>query len=584
MADASNVEKKYIYQISRSGVFLGVLQNVISEFTFSQDINTAGTALNIVVGDTPDRQFEAPEPILTEDGLPITDELGQTLLTERQPDIVGNVNSKALIRNNNTIAVYEISPDYPNGKLVFSGWISRWKASFGGNDNIEINCLSNGSDLDNYLILGNQVIDQSQLVQNSTQSVDSQVKSGAFDLAGQTFQVGAGVTVISSIIVKLFAAVPVLARATLNRGFNGIYGSGSTIGQASQTLPATGINGADFTFTFPTPVIVSPGEVLFFQLDAPFVDINSGFSVFYQNSDVYASYSMYSMQYSGTGTPVWITGNSSGAASDLYFKTAYTAGATSAPYSSQDPTSILRDIVDNYVARGGVINYATGTTVLTNTTRSYTFKVNTVLEGIKKCLELAPFDWYWYVDPATSIIYFKETSTTADHKMIYGRHIESLDVVASVEEVKTQAYFTGGDTGGNVYLYQSLGSASALAANAGRVGLARLTDNRVTLSDTALALMTNYLNDHNAENYQTTIRINSENYDITTMALGQTIGFAGFGSFVDNLLLQIVHIERHIDYVVLGLGVLPRRASAKVEEIQRTLNDVATIYNPTAPS
>lgn len=580
MADATQLEKKYIYQISRSGVFLGVLQDIQSEFTIQQDINTAGVALQIEVANTADRQFEATEQILTEEGLPITDELGQPLLTERQPDIVGNANGKALIRNNNTIAVYEVSPDYPNGKIVFSGWISRWKASYGNTDNIVINCLSNGSELDNYLILGAQTVDQSQASQNNTAQAYSIYggKASQYQMQGQTFTPGTGITSLSAILLKLAASNTVAQTVSVKLWQSPADFSFGNPPLATTSLTISSTSPADYTFTFPTPVLVNAGQSYFFSIQADDGGRGNGVLIYFQTSDVYAGGDMYGAVYPGFFALY-------SGLFDLYFKTYYTAGATSSPYSSQDPTAILRSIVDGYVNRGGTINYASGTTVLTNTSRSYTFKVNTILEGIKKCLELAPFDWYWYIAPGTNVLYFKETSTTADHKMIYGRHIQSLDIQASAEEVKTQAYFTGGDTGGNVYLYQSLASSAAvLAANAGRVGMIRMNDNRVTLSDTATALMTNFLAGNNAENYQSSITVNAKTYDVTLFNPGATIGFAGFGSFVDNLILQIVHIEYHGDYVVLGLGKLPRRASAQVEDINRTLNDVTTIYNPSTPS
>jgi len=270
-------------------------------------------------------------------------------------------------------------------------------------------------------------------------------------------------------------------------------------------------------------------------------------------------------------------------ASDLYFTTTYSGGATNSPFLNYDPGVIVTEIFCSYNCRGGRVVYTVDSVWATDTEVDYTFQVNTVLEGIKKCLDLAPNNWYWYVNPATNVIYFRETAYQAEHTFILGNHIENLELTATVERVKTQVYFTGGSTGAN-NLYLVVSDNDALAANNGRVGLERFTDNRVTLTATGLAMANNFLEGNNAEVYETSVTIPSSKYDITSIYLGQVVGFAGFGTTVDNLLLQIVTIDRSPDGVKLTLGKLPRRQSAQVEAIERALREVQTVDNPTVPS
>lgn len=581
MADATDVPKKYLYKISRAGVFLGLLPNVLNDFNYTQPINSAGTEIVIEIGDTADRQTEAPEPILTEDGLPITDELGQTLLTERAPDIVGSANSKALIQNNNDITVFEFSPNYPNGLVVFSGFISKWKALFGRREAIQVTCLSNGQELDNYLILGTQTLDLSQATKNVTFSINETItdKLTTWDRAGQTFVPGASGINLAGIALSFQGAV--VAVDVTVRVYNSVSDADSGInilGQATKSITGPGGVSAEALFTFPVPITTAPGQTYFFTVRT---GSNQAIPIDYQNTNAYANGAMYISSYGGgAGGGEFVVQNNA----DLYFKTYYTGGATSASFASVDPTIILRSIIDSYVARGGTINYAAGTTDLTGTTRSYTFKVNTILEGIKKVLDIAPGDWYWYVDPATDVLHFKQTSTTAAHTMIYGRHIEVLELEASIEGVKNSGIFTGGDVGGGENLYLTNTDATALANNSGRVGLARLTDNRVELSDTGEAILQNFLDANSSEAYITSLTISDRTYDTNLFKLGQTIGFSGFGNFIDSLVLQIVQINKQPDNVTLGVGRLFRHASARVEEIERRLSQVETVDNPSIPS
>src|SRR5487761_1650585 len=140
------VNYRALYQVFDSkGNYLGLLPNVTSEFTYSQDINTSGTQTTITCAVNSDT---APTPVTTidtETGIAITDESGVDLYTERQPDVVGDSNSNILFKNGNKVKIYEVGYYYPNGKLRFSGEIDRIEANIGsGNDTIKLVVYSDG--------------------------------------------------------------------------------------------------------------------------------------------------------------------------------------------------------------------------------------------------------------------------------------------------------------------------------------------------------------------------------------------------------------------------------------------------------
>lgn len=217
----------------------------------------------------------------------------------------------------------------------------------------------------------------------------------------------------------------------------------------------------------------------------------------------------------------------------------------------------------------------------TGVTTTYSFKVQTVLEVINSIYSLSPYNWYWYVDPADDTLYFAETSTTADHTMVKGKHIVELEIEATKERITNVVYFSGGPTAG-VNTYKKTTDADSLAAN--RVGLARLSDNRVTTDAVATVISQSYIDQNNAETYLTEITIYDNTYDISLFKLGDTVGFANFGTFVDNLIMQIVGLKRSVDSITLSLGVIPRRESKKVEEIQQKLIAEQTLNNPSTPT
>lgn len=580
----ADIQKRYIHQIFRNGVFLGNLKNIKSEFGYGWDINTAGVQLEIEVADVADHAHDAPDPIETEDGQPLQTESGETITTERQPDIVGNSNGGILIRNNNTIKVYEISTNYPNGKLVFQGFISKWRTTFGKTDSIFVTCLSAGQDLDNFLVQGLASTDVSHASQTTSVTIfEPSDGRSSYLRIGQKWQVGGGVTLLSGVTLRLAAANALFPQTATLKVWNNeadYYRGDAPIAKVLKTISST--TPADYLFGFLNQTAVTPGTSYFVSLTA---SDRYGIVVYYDNTDSYSGGNMW-VSDSSYSSGVWTeTGiYPSITFSDLYFKTHYTSGATSTTFSSADPTTTLQTIIDLYSNQGGAINYSAGTIDATGLTKTLTFKVNTILDAIKRVQSASPANYYWTVDPATNILYFKQSGTTADHTMVLGKHIESLDLEASVENVKNDVYFTGGDIGGNVNLFLHVSSLTALAANAGRVGLAKLVDNRVTQSDTASTIANSYLSTYQNEQYHTTLTINDGVYDTTLFRPGQIIGFGGFGNFIDALLLQIVRIDKSPDDVVLTVGVIPQRQSDQIEEIERRLEQVETLYNPSVPS
>lgn len=581
----SDLQRNYIYKSYRDGVFLGVIPNVTSQFGYSQNINTASAALNITVGLTPDTSNQPVSDILDENGVAITDEFGETITTERVADLVGNDNEAALIRNNNNVQVYEVSAEYPSGLLLFNGYISTWTANYGGDENIEFTVLGYGTELDNYIVTSGDAIDQSWDITNDFVSLGTD-KFDAHNAYIQKFTVASGTTRLAAIEL-LVSTVPYgfnHVGATIHMDvFNNLTDAenfaSTPLLSKSTTLPSTVFpDTITHKVTFTTPVTVTSGETLYFRI---YVDWD-GNNVTYE--DYVYIYARTPSDYPAGTFYNWNVVTWAAENTKIGFKTYASSGDTTSPYLNTDPADILRDIMDVYNAQGGVITYDGTSIDDTGLSIDYTFKLNTLLEGIKKCFDLSPGNWYWYVNPGNDTLYFKETSATADHTFFKGRHIDNLSVQATIETVKNKVYFTGGDTGGGQNLFLLITDPTSLAANNNRVGLVKLTDNRVTIQATGEAIAQNYLDQFGLEAYQTTMVLNRNTYNAHLLQIGHTVGFAGFGTFVDNLILQVVTRTVDPDNVTLTLGILPHRASSRVERIERDLSSVQTVDNPSTPS
>ena len=106
----------------------------------------------------------------------------------------------------------------------------------------------------------------------------------------------------------------------------------------------------------------------------------------------------------------------------------------------------------------------------------------------------------------------------------------------------------------------------------------------MTVAATADAIGTSEVAELKDEQYQTVVKVLDNQMDISSLHVGQIVGFRGHGSFVDQLLEQIVRIDYTPDEATLTLGLLPKRTLPEFERITRGLIAQQTIANPTSPS
>lgn len=575
----SNLPKEYIYKIYKSTRFLGVLDNVKSPFKYSLDLNTSATSITVVVGLDTDVASQNVEPLLDESSNILLDESDQILYEERRPDVIGSFNPDALIQEDNIVKVYEISDENPNGVIVFDGYIESWASKFSpGSEEASFIAVSRSIDMADYIIEELPTNDVSQTTGANEAYIFYELGTG-WNYVGQSFVVGGAVDNITSITVKLKGLSTTPQPVTLSV-YDNPYFLGTPIGTVIRDVAGT--TAQEYAFAFAERLSVVSGTY-YFSLTTT-ADTSNYITVYYADAtNPYADGIMYNSNYSGgSGGGNWYpvpTGAYSDG-SDLYFITSYSSGATNSPFSLEDPSNILTTIIDQYNSYGGSVTLDPAL-ALTGNEASYTFKVNTVLEGVKKCLELAPSDWFYYVDPATNILYFKQTNTEPDHIFIRGRHLNDITIAGTVEQVRNIIYFTGGDTGsGNLYLKRI--NADSLANRRRRVE--RISDNRVTQTPTAELITDNFANSRGNTQYSSPIIINSDTYDISTINVGDTVKIAGFGNFIDDLILQIVRMTKNDDSVELVIGILLQRQSDALVDALSNLDKLQTVDNPSSPS
>lgn len=571
----ADVPKRYLYKVFNDGVYLGNLPSVTSKFGYSLDINSAGSSINIECGVSADTSSLQGNRLVTEAGEPITTELGEYIYTDGQPPILspGNSVDPTLIQNGNRIQVWEYSYYYPNGKLMFMGQVNRIEAGFGSSaDNkIKLQVLSDGLDLGNYIARGapfSYTADVTQNSQNGSVTVTQDSKGAGWNRYGQTWIVGAGVTRLGAISLMVNGVADVTV--TVYDGF-----SGSALGSVTQAVNTGGV-AAVVQLALPSLINVVPGSSYFYT-----VAVGAGQSIllYYSNANPYANGKMYNSNYGGGSGG---GGYSEVVNGDLYFIASSGLATTTATYTSKDPTTqMFKPIIDDYRLRGGLLNYSSSSVDATGLSLTATFNTETIFDSMRKVLSLCPNGFYFYCDLGTDIIYFKNTLTTATHKLIKGRHLGKINLIMSIENVKNDLLFSGAETGGtNLYTeYEDQTSQS----NYGK-RIERKSDNRVSIQATADAIGDSFIDENADEYYETTVTVLDRTMDITLFKPGDTVGLRGFGTFVDKQLMQVVRIEYSPDAVNLTLGNMPKRFSNEFEKTIRGLIAQQTVANPSAPS
>lgn len=287
------------------------------------------------------------------------------------------------------------------------------------------------------------------------------------------------------------------------------------------------------------------------------------------------------------------------------------AGNTTIDYTSEDPSDIMRDVIDKYIADGGSLTYDATTIDDTSTTVSYRFANYTVKDALDKIIELTPFDWYWRIDPDGKI-YLKEQSATADHKIYIGKHVSYMKPERSIEDVRNVVYFVGGTPEGDPQLYRKYTRSASVATYGLREEV--LTDSRVTLASTADTKAGRFLDAHESPDTRTTIRIldnNGQNsgigYDIESIRPGDTISIENLKTSqkqqtlwdqaqwddsnwdfeINSISSDILNVI-NVTYNPFILEIEAARAlpvvAKRIEDIDRNVNDLSTTDLPVAPT
>lgn len=589
---ADPIPTTYLYKAyTITGDYLGLLENVSSDFSYNQEINTGGASLDIEIANAfSDVGATLSEELLVDHtGDEIIDELGNDIAVS-QEFVFDNVPMSV----GNRITVFEFNKYHPNGLQVFDGFVFTWATDHIENK-LTIKVLSFGALLDNYIIKTGLTIE----IEQESVSADNDFYISYAENASnsnyhqtyiyQSFQPGSDFA-LTKIAVKLSAAGGQAdRRATLNLYAGTPDDEGELLGTV--TVDTTGLTGTPqlVEFVFGTPINVLNGDDYFFRLESVHKETDGSFGPGPGDTTVTRAPFFVSYNYPSAyaGGKAWFFNQDTGLTAfddnyDLVFTIYSTAGNVLSPYTNSDPSNILRDIIDNFISQGGLVNYTEESIDDVGGSVNHTFNLNTFLEGIRLLFDIAGANFYWYVDPGSNTLYFKQTPSTPDHTLLQGNHITNLNISQSLAGMRNSIYFSGGDDGSGDNIFR-LNSNAASILNYGQ-WLGRTSNNRVTDNDTADLISIGELSRYSNPSFICTVVVPADVYDISSFAIGQLVGFGNFGNLIDSLQLQIVGKVPQPGQVELRLGTIIQRSTKFFDELNRRLINIETIDNPDAPS
>lgn len=607
------LQKAFMYKVyTKAGAYVTTWHtDVVSDFVFREELNTAGSEVIITLARPADDFGEGDD-----------------------------------VDYANKVLVYVIDKEAPNGTLLWSGFISRWDADY-DEEKVDVTLQSYGAELAKILLedsAGNTSLaynskDPSDTLtsvmdryQDQGGTVSYVKKSVFFDGSTGYIPLNHIATVLngsSTFTVSVWFKCSIDTAQSCIFAINDAATGGNTllfIGDpnvgtmklfANSQIGTTGATSVRDNNWHNAVITVNGTNVKLYIDNAVYVQGTS--SATYLADDTWT----LGMEYDSAVAGDWYEGYiddfatwnrvlTSQEITDVYNGTIPTSGLI-AHYRFDDDigTTCIDDSTTGtdvtYV--GGVYHRGisragdTSSISLTATSASYTFNTNTIKEAIDNCLKLAPENWYYYIDQATNILHFHEMQEAPDHTFAIGRDIARLAISKDLSKVVNTVYFSGG---GTPPLYKKYTIPNSITSYG--VQSERYKDGRVTLEATAERISQGILQGSPEILVRLSVidsNLNQTGYDIETISLGQMVKVANSGigaeskfdiaqfdtavydydlSNLSSIVFQITSKEYSGDFVSFTLSTTPPDITKRIQDISRNVIDIQNNDNPTAPS
>lgn len=319
------------------------------------------------------------------------------------------------------------------------------------------------------------------------------------------------------------------------------------------------------------PILDTNSEIILVRYGAP------------NGARVYSGYiAEYDLSHGGkVGTEVVVVPHSTELAHYVFLD----GNKTTVKYLNVDPVQMARDAMDSYIAQGGHVKWNESSMPLSGQSTDYEFKLQSTRESLEKAVNLLPSGFSFFPHPGENLVYMREKPVNPIHVFYYGKHISEFRLRKSILGLVNDVYFSGGEFDPVNYpgvdMLQHY--RDTYSSNSIRRGLLRLSDSRVTLDSTAETLSRSQIEANKVARYRSTISITDAVYDIESIKLGDTVAGKNFGTFVDEIVLEVVGITRSKHKVVLDLDTALTTTAKRLETLKRQIEQEQIRNIPVEP-
>jgi hypothetical protein len=613
------VTKTYQYKVyDQAWNFLGIWDDVVSNFGYSQEINNAGAAINVTLARNSDTGTAAYDVLANDSGDPIIGDDGSTIAAETET--LNAIGPGTNVDLNLNVKIYEFSSNTLDvaGDLVFTGYISMYTSQYGTTENTVVSIFSYGADLDNYILMdGNNTRvpylsqDPSAILTNALSKFNTDggiisyfkdanpLTDDTVDDTGTIVTYTFNGNTLLEVIKKCLELAPTDWFFYPDLATNLLYFKprpsspkhyfylGKHVLNLSLEKTMEGItNDVLFTGGKPTSLSIDrfndvagtaltshSGELQSVWTKHPSSATGTGFVITNANR----------VRPSAAGEQLYIVNQDAGS-SDYQLDVDYwvpAAGAANGDFGIAgrvDPSTfnyylarIWNDsTVQLYKCINGTYTLLQQGTLKTALAPGQTRHMTVKFEGAQITVYV---DNTAYVDIEDRSIIFGSrygirSGTAPATDTASGFHMDNFNVSLLNNDNATQVYKRYVDS-------------TSIATY--RRGVERVSDNRVTLESSADVIVSSMINRAKNPRYRSNITISGSTYDIRSIKLGDLVGFRNFGNYVDDVTMQVVRIDYTPDAVQLQLDTLLPSVPKRLEDIKRNLNQEQVSDNPDAP-
>lgn len=595
-------EKSFTYDVfSRDGDYLGRWEDVSTEPTFKTDVNNLLSNMDLEFARNDEITARSVELLLTENDENLTTEddvplafdtiaatglgAGTDLDTNHEVEInsyygeyvaLTTEDDEVLLTEDGELLMAENGA--PQGKRLFTGYISRWINDYGQSENIKATLLSHSNEL-KQIMLETEDSATTSFTTWDNYSMLGLAGTGPGDYVahGQSLQV-ASTKKISRIRVKgrRWSGSKVNATLTLRLG---TPVSPSTVVATAVTSPDNYATDEWIDFIFATPVTLTGLTTYSFEITTDVSKTGGGstypLSLAYLPAGGYSSGQGFYQQFGGSWTAdSW----------DLIFEAYEAGGSTTVTFTNYTIDNMIKSILNFARSRGARVTYtADSIDPIDILIPTYEFKTMTCDEALAKCLELAGGDYYAYYDFGENIYHCHQKSSTPDRYAIKGKNVESFSLSKNIEHIINRVYFSGGDTGGGNNLYLLVEDAESIADY--RAGLLKLNDSNIKDAPTGTVLSQAEIDAASEPQYSGQLTmIEDEETWIEDYTLGELFAFMDFTALINELQLQAQSLTYSPDELVVSVDSLPPKLAKQAADLKRQLQILQNQKNPSTPS